>query len=131
MRNAAIKLDPFVRKLSDRRENLGISQNMLAKMTGVSLPTVQRLFTGNKNTSLDTVSKIANALGLSLGFSNAKREEEVIAERARMKAKQLAKMVQGTSALESQGLDKDALESIENKILHQLLKGSRSQLWSD
>ena len=124
-------IDPFVRKLSDRRVNLGISQIKLARLTGASLPTIQRVFAGNKNTSFDTVSKIASVLGLSLSFNNEKKEEDVLIERARFKAKQLAKMVQGTSALECQGLNAEAMENVENKILHKLLKGSRSRLWAD
>jgi len=131
MTNSFFKLDPFIKKLSDRRKNLGMSQHSLAKMTGISLPTVQRVFKGNKNTSFDSISKIASALGLSLTVDDNKKEEEIIADRAHQKAKELTKLVQGTSALESQGLDSETLKAIEAKIFSDLFKGSRSRLWSD
>lgn len=131
MRQNTLQTNPFVRKLSNRRKNLGISQQSLARMTGISLPTVQRVFAGNPKVSLDNLSKIASTLGLSLTFNTESREEEILAKRARQKAKELAKMVQGTSGLEAQGLDKEALKDVEDKILSDLLKGSRNRLWSD
>ncbi len=55
-------------------------------------------------------------------MSNNKKNEVTI-KRARVKAKQLAELVQGTSALEVQGLDNEGFKIIEDKIFNMLIDG--------
>jgi hypothetical protein len=47
------------------------------------------------------------------------------------KAKRLASMVQGTSALEDQAVDAPVLRKIANRIRDELLIGSGSKLWHE
>ena len=80
--------------------------------------------------AFETVAKIAEILGVSLSLQEDVPEEQLLMQRARARAKELAVMVQGTSSLEAQGLSPSAIKTIEQRLLHELLKGSRSRLWS-
>lgn len=54
--------------ISARRKNLGISQNDLAEMSGVSLATIKNIERGVGNPSFETVEKILSVLGLEIQF---------------------------------------------------------------
>lgn len=54
--------------ISARRKTLGISQNDLAEMSGVSLATVKNIERGVGNPSFETVEKILSVLGLEIQF---------------------------------------------------------------
>ena len=52
--------------IKDRRALLNITQQDLADISGVSLRTIKAIEKGNGNPSIDTLRKIADALGLEL-----------------------------------------------------------------
>ena len=52
--------------ISARRKNLGISQNDLAEMSGVSLATIKNIERGKGNPSFETVEKILAVLGMAI-----------------------------------------------------------------
>ena len=54
--------------LASRRKTLGISQNDLAEMSGVSLATIKNIERGAGNPSFQTVEKILSVLGLEIQF---------------------------------------------------------------
>lgn len=56
------------RIIKDRRSILGISQQDLADISGVSLRTIKMIEMGNSNPSIATLEKIGNVLGLELVF---------------------------------------------------------------
>ncbi len=127
---------PALTKLDRRRKSLGISLAVLARRSGVSLPSVQRILTGREATpSLSTLHAIAAALGLqlSIGHSPAITEEASAAAfrraRAVEKARQLARMVQGTMALEAQAVPQPTLDAIAEQNIADLLAGSGRRLW--
>ncbi|MDR3191219.1 MAG: helix-turn-helix domain-containing protein [Lactobacillaceae bacterium] len=51
------------------REQLGLSQAELAKMVGTKQPTIARIESGESNTTMDMLSKIAYATGTNLQVS--------------------------------------------------------------
>ena len=59
---------PLSKAISIRRKALGISQNDLAEMSGVSLATIKNIERGAGNPSLETVEKILAVLGLEIQF---------------------------------------------------------------
>ena len=63
MRNAKLVIGETIRK---RRIVLGLLQPQLASFAGVSTRTIQLVELGTGNPSLDTLSKIADALGLQV-----------------------------------------------------------------
>ena len=52
--------------ISARRKTLGISQNDLAEMSGVSLATIKNIERGKGNPSFETVEKILAVLGMEI-----------------------------------------------------------------
>lgn len=54
--------------IKDRRKVLGISQQDLAEMSGISLPTVKDIERGLANPSLSTISKLLDVLGMEMVY---------------------------------------------------------------
>jgi transcriptional regulator with XRE-family HTH domain len=118
--------------LQRRRQELGMSYELLAQRSGVSRPTVQRILSGRYPTaSFASVVALGNALGLELRLASAVTPEQLKREQARKKAKKLAALVQGTCALEGQGVDRTGFESMVERTTHELLSGSKRRLWSE
>jgi len=61
-----IRLMPLSTTLANRRKTLGISQNDLAEMSGVSLATIKNIERGKGNPSFETVEKILKVLGMEI-----------------------------------------------------------------
>lgn len=117
--------------LKHRREALGMSYSALAARSGVSEPTVKRILGGQlAQASFANVVAISEALGTSFGIEETD-PEELCRRQARQKAQQIARLVQGTSALESQAVDRAAYDRLVERSFHQLMAGSRRRLWSE
>lgn len=54
--------------IKNRRKVLGISQQDLAEMSGISLPTVKDIERGLANPSLSTISKLLDVLGMEIAY---------------------------------------------------------------
>lgn len=118
--------------LDRRRRELGMGYAVLAKRSGVSLPTVYRILSGRHTAaSWANVVAIAEALGMSAGFAPRVKADRLRHEQARQKAKRLVRMVQGTSGLEGQAVDADTIRRLENLTVHELLAGSKQRLWGE
>jgi len=125
-------------QLDRRRARLGMSKAALARRSGVSLPTVQRLLSGRESRArMDIVAAIAAALGVEVRLSDSPcvyETSDVSAFRraqARAKARRLARLVQGTMALEAEAVGTDVLEELEERNIHALLAGPGRRLWGD
>ena len=117
-------------RLQNRRKMLGIGFQILALRSGVSIPTVKRIFGGQiAAASFGNIAAIAEALGLSfeLGESSV---DALCRQQARKKAMQVARLVQGTSALESQAVGKDTYKRIVEKSFREILAGPTRKLWA-
>lgn len=117
--------------LGRRREMLGMSYSVLAARSGVSEPTVKRALGGRLGeVSFAAVAAIADALGVTIAAVEAD-PEELCREQAMRKAEHVARLVQGTSALENQAVDAAAYRRLVERSFHQLMAGSRRRLWSE
>ena len=56
----------LVKTIKARREMLRVNQEMLAQLSGVSLRTLKQFESGKGNPTLQTIGKLADALGLEL-----------------------------------------------------------------
>ncbi|WP_430826105.1 helix-turn-helix domain-containing protein [Carboxylicivirga sp. N1Y90] len=56
----------LIKTIKVRREMLQVNQEMLAELSGVSLRTLKQFESGKGNPTLQTISKLADALGLEL-----------------------------------------------------------------
>lgn len=59
-------IESFFLELQNRREKLEITQEDLAKLSGVSLRTIIQIESGKGNPTIKTIQKIGDVLGLSL-----------------------------------------------------------------
>jgi transcriptional regulator with XRE-family HTH domain len=120
----------LIQRLDHRRRELGMSHAALAQRCGVSEPTVKRILGGRAlGASFGNVAAIAAALGMPLGFAESDAAE-IRRTQARKKAEHVARMVQGTSGLESQGLDAREFERLVEQTYHELMAGSGRKLWA-
>ncbi len=119
------------RKFEKRRRELGMACGTLAKRSHVSLPTVNRILSGQHGgASFVNVAAIAEALGMEITVVAKDRSEKLRQEQAIRKARRLVGLVQGTSALEGQGLDQQELDEMVGRTSRELLLSKR-KLWSE
>ena len=119
----------LIKKIVDRKEQLNITIENLAKLSGLGVRTINRLL-ANEDVKLSTVERITNLLGLDFAGNEIVSIDELKRQRAREKAIFMASLVQGTSALEKQGLDKDSIKSIITMYEKEFLNGEyKDTLW--
>jgi len=56
----------LINTIKERRENLKVKQEDLAKLSGVGLRTLKQFESGKGNPTLQTIQKIADVLGLEI-----------------------------------------------------------------
>ncbi len=112
-----------------RKEQLNITVENLAKLSGVGVRTINRLLK-NEDVKLSTIEHVTNFLGLDFAGNEQVTLNTLKKNRAHEKALLLASIVQGTSALEMQGLEDDSLNSIIASYEREFLSGSyQDTLW--
>ena len=125
-------------QLDNRRSRLGMSKAQLARRSKLSVPTIRRLLSGGENRPhLDTLAALATALGVEIHLAGTAQVHEAIEAaafrelQARRKATRLARLVQGTMALEAEAVNAEALQEIQEQNVHALLAGPPRRLWGD
>ena len=119
----------LIDKIHDRKNQLHISIENLAKISGVGIRTLNRFFAGD-DVKLSTVEKITATLGLDFAGNELISLEVLQAQRAKQKALFMASLVQSTSALEMQGLERNSLEKIITRFEQEFLSGAyQDKLW--
>ena len=129
---------PFnYKKLDQRRARLKMPKTALATRARVSLPTINRILSGQEpNPTIGNLTAIAAALGLtirigaSIGIEETESANEYRIKEARAKAKRLVTMVQGTMALEAQAIDGSDAERLVDQTTYELLNSKR-RLWGE
>ena len=58
--------EDLINTIKERRENLKVNQENLAKLSGVGLRTLKQFESGKGNPTLQTIQKIADVLGLEV-----------------------------------------------------------------
>ena len=115
----------LIQKIENRKKQINISIENLAKLTHLCIRTVNRFFAG-EDVKLSTIEKITNLLGLDFAGNEVIPLKELEKQRALF----MASLVQSTSALEVQGLEEDSLNKIINKFEKEFLVGQyRNRLW--
>ena len=59
----------LIETIKARRDNLGVTQDMLADLSGVGLRTLKQFESGKGNPTLETLNKLGNSLGMELTFT--------------------------------------------------------------
>ena len=119
----------LIDKIENRKKELGISIENLAILSHSGVRTINRLF-ACEDVKLSTVEKITNLLGLDFAGNETVALKDLEKERAKQKAIFMASLVQGTSALEMQGLEKNTLDKMIHRFEKEFLSGAyRDRLW--
>jgi len=119
----------LIEQILARKEHLSITIENLAKLSGIGIRTVNRLLK-NEDVKLSTVEAVTNVLGLDFAGNEQISLEELQKKRAKEKALYLASIVQGTSALEMQGLETDSINKIVAMYENEFLYGNyKDTLW--
>jgi transcriptional regulator with XRE-family HTH domain len=119
-------------EMDRQRRKLRMSYAALSKRSGVSAPTIMRTLSGrNLKISVENLLAIAEALGVEIGVKKIVKPSKLKEDQARRKAKQLVGMVQGTSGLEAQAVDRDTVKEMTTRTYHELLAGSPRRLWGE
>ena len=119
----------LIKKIEDRKKQININIENLAKLSHLGVRTVNRFFAG-EDVKLSTIERITNLLGLDFAGNEVIPLKELEKQRAKEKALFMASLVQSTSALEAQGLEKDSLNKIIDKFEKEFLQGQyKNRLW--
>lgn len=119
----------LVKQIIARKEQLNITIENLAKLSGLGVRTVNRVL-ANEDVKLSTIESITNLLGLDFAGNEVVPLDELKKQRAKQKAIFMASLVQGTSALELQSLDKQSVNSIISMYEKEFLDGEyKNTLW--
>ena len=112
----------LIQKIENRKKQINISIENLARLSNLGVRTVNRFFAG-EDVKLSTIERITNLLGLDFAGNEVVPLTQLQKQRAKEKALFMASLVQSTSALEAQGLERDSLNKIIDKFEKEFLKG--------
>jgi transcriptional regulator with XRE-family HTH domain len=119
----------LINKIENRKKQINISIENLAKLSNLGVRTVNRFFAGD-DVKLSTIERLTNLLGLDFAGNEVIPLNQLQKQRAKEKALFMASLVQSTSALEVQGLEKDSLDKIIHKFEKEFLTGQyKNRLW--
>lgn len=119
----------LIQKIENRKKQINISIENLAKLSNLGVRTVNRFFAGD-DVKLSTIERITNLLGLDFAGNDVIPLNQLEKQRAKEKALFMASLVQSTSTLEVQGLEEDSLNKIIDKFEKEFLQGQyKNRLW--
>ena len=102
----------------------------LSQLSNLGYRTISRFFSGD-DIKLSTVEKITNILGLDFAGNEVVDIDTLKNKRAEQKALYIVSLVQDTSSLEMQGLEKDNLNILIEDTKDQFLTGDyKKNLWA-
>jgi transcriptional regulator with XRE-family HTH domain len=119
----------LIQKIENRKKQISISIENLARLSNLGVRTVNRFFAGD-DVKLSTIERITNLLGLDFAGNEVVPLNQLQKQRAKEKALFMASLVQSTSALEVQGLEEESLKKIIDKFEKEFLQGQyKNRLW--
>jgi hypothetical protein len=121
----------WLETLDRQRRALKMPINALAHLSGLSPKTVRRILTAKRPSShLDDVFAIARVLGATPEL-RVEAPDNCVERHIELQAQEIARMVQATMALESQGItDPKAQEHLVEVAIEELRKKPRKKLWA-
>jgi transcriptional regulator with XRE-family HTH domain len=116
--------------LDKQRRALKMPLHVLAERTSLSRATVCRILKEKRtSSSLESVLAIARALGAEVTV-RIQEPEKLVEQEVQQRAHRIARMVQGTMALESQGLtDQRQLDQLVETAAREIRARPRKYLW--
>jgi predicted transcriptional regulator len=103
------------------RDDLGLTQAELAHLAGVSQPAIAQLESPDSNPTIDTINRVARAMGAQIDF------HPTVAERVRVYARQLRKLRPGPERQKVIESMRDHLAGRTSLAFHALERAQRAQ----
>ncbi len=120
----------IINEFVTKRERLGITYRDLSELSGVSVPTLNRMFLGETpSVQFDAIIAVAYVLKVDITAKTSVSAEKMRREQAERKAEYIMKLVKGNSALEGQGSSKSAYHEMKEKTVNELL-AKKKALWA-
>lgn len=116
-------------ELKKQKEALSIPYEAIASRSGLGIATVKRTFTGH-DISLDTLDKIAVALGCEIAIKPKQSAKELYQAQIEKKAQEIVNRVIHTSALEDQLPRSEAQQKMLLQAKSMIAKMPKSQIWA-
>lgn len=113
------------------RNQLGMSQNILAQLAGIPQSTVSRIEKSKRDPNLSTLHKILKALSCEIIIVPLLIEsiDTIRRKQARYVAENNIKYLRGTMSLEKQEPDKKIIEELTKDEEEELLRSPGNKLW--
>ena len=118
--------------LDARRRKLGMTFRALSEISGVPMPTVQRILISKdsiEHASYMNLVKIARALGVKIEFISDVDAQTMRREQAFKKAQWLVELATGSSSFEGQIINDETKARFIEQVAHKLLQ-SKTKLWA-
>jgi transcriptional regulator with XRE-family HTH domain len=120
----------LLEKVKTRKDQAGITIENISRLSHLGNRTVARFFAGD-DVKLSTVEKITELLGLDFAGNELIDVQALREKRAEQKARYIVSLVQDTSALEMQGLERDEINVLIEETKAQFLNGAyKRNLWA-
>ncbi len=118
-------------QLKNIREALGMTQKQLAKRANTTQQSIARLEKNEVSPSIDTLSKLANALEceLVIGLIPKNNITKTVEEKAQKKAKNLVEQSTANAAMELQKPNESVIKLNISELKNDLIKNKRDLLW--
>lgn len=116
-------------ELKKQKEALSIPYEAIASRAGVGVATVKRAF-GGHDISLDTLDKIAVALGCEIAIKSKQSPKALYQAQIEKKAQEIVNRVIHTSALEDQSPRDEAQTKMLSQAKAMIAKMPKSQIWA-
>jgi hypothetical protein len=97
----------------------------------VPIATVNRILKDPTKALFENVVTVGSALGMDFIGLHEKPVAEVLRERALVKARYIAQVVQGTQGLEAAGVDSEGYARLVEVAANALLAGKKRKLWDE
>lgn len=120
-----------VSRFEKRRRFFGMPVPALARLSGVPADTVERILVDPTGVPFEHVSAVGRVLGLDLLNSRRVPAKTLLKKRALVKARYVAKVVQGTQGLEAAAVDPVGYKRLVRVAAGALLAGDRGKLWDE
>jgi hypothetical protein len=117
--------------LNQRRRKLQITIRALSRMSGVPVATVNRILADPSKVRFEHVAAVGRVLGLNLLTAQRVPVKRILRDRAIVKARYVAKCVQGTQGLEAAAVDPQGYERLVEITAAVLLAGKKRKLWDE
>jgi len=120
----------LLKKIKNRKSQMNMTIDNIAKLSKLGNRTVVRFF-GGEDVKLSTLEKITNVLGLDFAGNEMVDIDILREQRAKERALYIVSLVQDTSALEMQGLEKKELDILIEDTKRKFLYGAyQKNLWA-